>query len=240
MKRENQRFSDFIGQDILKKKLTTLIEIAHQKGSSLDHLLLCGPTGFGKTFMVNAVANEMGVSLKMLNGTEFQRTDVVATILTSLRMGDILLIQNIENLRRAALDILIPAADEFSLDVVIGKKTSARNIRLRLPRFTLVGTSSNLARVDKYLKSHMLVYDFVQYSTSEMKEILIFLNKQYSSKFDIDAFELLSEHCDGNPGRASLLLGKINKYAQVYSANNITKSVVRNALTVFGQDNITV
>lgn len=240
MKRENQRFSDFIGQDILKKNLATLIEIAHQKGVSLDHLLLCGPIGFGKTAMASTIANEMGVSLKILNNTEVQSADAIAPILTNLRMGDILLIQNIENLRRAVLDILIPVVDGFSLDIVIGKRPSVRNIRLRLPRFTLVGTSSNLTRVDKNLKSHMLVYDFMQYSPSEMKEILIFLNQQYNSEFDMDAFELLSEHCDGNPGRASLLLGKINKYAQVYSANNITKSVVKDALTVFGQNDIRV
>jgi holliday junction DNA helicase RuvB len=234
---EKRRLSELVGQNLIRDKLSVIINIARQQSEALDHLLFCGSTGLGKTAMANAVANEMGVDIKVFSGTAIQRAGDMAAVLTNLRAGEILLIRHIENLSKAVIEPLIPAVGEFGVDIVIGKGPSARSIQLKLPRFTLIGTSPKLSQVDRGLRDLMLAYEFVPYETAEIKKIILSLTHQYDSEFDIDAVELLAEHCDGNPRRASILLGQINKYAQVYTANHVTRDAVKNALAVFGQNN---
>ena len=134
-----QKLSDLIGQDQVKENLAILIAAARQRGEALDHVLFYGPPGLGKTTLAHVVANEMGVNVKVTAGPAIERAGDLAAILTHLRAGDVLFIDEVHRLGRAVEEVLYPAMEDFALDIVIGKGPSARSIRLKLPRFTEIG-----------------------------------------------------------------------------------------------------
>ena len=147
-----QKLDDLIGQDQVKENLSILIAAARQRGESLDHVLFYGPPGLGKTTLANVLANEMGVNIKTTSGPAIERAGDLAAILTNLRAGDILFIDEIHRLGRAVEEVLYPAMEDFALDIVIGKGPSARSIRLKMPRFSVVGATTRLALVTAPLK----------------------------------------------------------------------------------------
>jgi len=148
-----QFLTDLIGQEQVKENLSILIEAARQRGEALDHVLFYGPPGLGKTTLSHVLANEMGVNIKITSGPAVERAGDLAAILTNLRAGDILFIDEIHRLGRAVEEVLYPAMEDFALDIVIGKGPSARSIRLKLPRFTVVGATTRLALVTAPLRA---------------------------------------------------------------------------------------
>lgn len=232
--KEPQRFSNMIGQDKIRESLAILIAAARRRGEALDHLLFVGSSGLGKTTFANMVANEMGVNLKVVSGSTIERKSDMAAILTNLRAGDVLFIDEIHRLSRPVEEVLYSAMEDFAFDIVIGKGPSARSIRLKLPRFTVVGTTSKLAQVDEQLTGLMLVYDFAPYDAQDVGIIILSLAKQQGIAIDMQAANVLAEYCNGNPGRAATLLKKIDKFALVRADGYITPAIVKDALSVFG------
>jgi Holliday junction DNA helicase RuvB len=144
---------ELIGQDQVKENLEILISAARQRGEPLDHVLFYGPPGLGKTTLAHILANEMGVNIKITSGPAIERTGDLAAILTNLRAGDILFIDEIHRLGRAIEEILYPAMEDYALDIIIGKGPSARSIRLKLPRFTVIGATTRLALITSPLRA---------------------------------------------------------------------------------------
>ena len=162
-----------IGQDQVKENLAILIAAARQRSEPLDHVLFYGPPGLGKTTLAHVLANEMGVNIKITAGPAIERAGDLAAILTNLRAGDILFIDEIHRLGRAVEEVLYPAMEDFALDIVIGKGPSARSIRLKLPRFTVIGATTRLALVTAPLRARFgAVYRLDYYDLPAMQEIV--------------------------------------------------------------------
>jgi len=167
-----QKLTDLIGQDQVKENLSILIEAARQREEALDHVLFYGPPGLGKTTLAHVLSNEMGVNIKVTSGPAIERAGDLAAILTNLRAGDILFIDEIHRLGRAVEEVLYPAMEDFALDIVIGKGPSARSIRLKLPRFTVVGATTRLALVTAPLRARFgAVYRLDYYEETAMSRL---------------------------------------------------------------------
>src|SRR5512137_2793626 len=164
---------DLIGQERVKENLAILIAAARQRGDPLDHVLFYGPPGLGKTTLAHILANEMGVNIKITSGPAIERPGDLAAILTNLRAGDILFIDEIHRLGRAIEEVLYPAMEDFALDIVIGKGPSARSIRLRLPQFTVIGATTRLALVTAPLRARFgAVYRLDYYDLPAMQAVV--------------------------------------------------------------------
>jgi len=224
----------FVGQEAIKQGLIVLIDAAQQKGEPPHHLLLCGQPRMGKTTLAKAIADEMGCPIKIVSGKAVKSPVDLATILTWIRPGGLLLIQQIESLRSPMMEVLVTATADFALDIVIGEGDAARDLRLKLPHFTLVGTTSKLSRVDKNLRSLMFVFDFAAYDVYEIGEMILSLAKQQRIAIDVEIANLLAVHCNGCPGEALVLLKKVREYAIAYAAGHVTPAIARDALAVFG------
>src|SRR5512141_1664794 len=168
-----QKLNDLIGQDQVKENLSILIDAAKHRGEALDHVLFYGPPGLGKTTLAHVLGNEMGVNVKVPAGPAIERAGDLAAILTNLRAGDILFVDEIHRLGRAIEEVLYPAMEDFALDIVIGKGPSARSIRLKLPHFTVVGATTRLALVTAPLRARFgAVYCLDYYELAAMQVIV--------------------------------------------------------------------
>src|SRR5574341_434001 len=167
-----QRLTDLIGQDQVKENLSILIDAAKHRGEALDHVLFYGPPGLGKTTLAHVLGNEMGVNVKVTAGPAIERAGDLAAILTNLRAGDVLFIDEVHRLGRAVEEVLYPAMEDFALDIVIGKGPSARSIRLKLPRFTVIGATTRLALLTAPLRARFgAVYRLDFYEREAMEAI---------------------------------------------------------------------
>ena len=231
------RLKDLIGQEQVKENLAILIEASKHRREPLDHVLFYGPPGLGKTTLAHVLANEMGVSIKITAGPAIERSGDLAAILTNLKGGDILFIDEIHRLGRAVEEVLYPAMEDFALDIVIGKGPAARSIRLKLPHFTVIGATTRLALVTAPLRARFgAVYRLDYYDQAAMKEIVQRGAALIGIQADTDGIAEIALRARGTPRVGLRLLRRVRDYAQVRSEGQISVKEAREALDLLNVD----
>jgi len=228
---------DLIGQDRVKENLAIIIAAARQRGEPLDHVLFYGPPGLGKTTLAHILANEMGVNIKITSGPAIERPGDLAAILTNLRQGDILFIDEVHRLGRVIEEVLYPAMEDFALDIVIGKGPSARSIRLKLPHFTVIGATTRLALVTAPLRSRFgAVYRLDYYDLSAMSEIVRRAARVLGIGVEPEGVDEIARRGRGTPRVALRLLRRVRDFAEVRAQGVITRDVSKQALDLLDVD----
>ena len=232
-----QRLVDLIGQDRVRENLSILIEAARQRGEPLDHVLFYGPPGLGKTTLAHIIAREMGVPIRVTSGPAIERAGDLAAILSNLREKEVLFIDEIHRLSRAVEEILYPAMEDFVLDLVVGKGPSARSIRLKLPRFTVVGATTRLALLTAPLRARFgatFRVDF--YDQASLEAIVRRAARVLGVALDEGGAAEIARRGRGTPRVALRLLKRVRDYAQVRSDGRITRQVAQEALSLMEVD----
>lgn len=231
--------ADMIGQERVKENLEILIAAARLRGEPIDHVMFYGPPGLGKTTLAHILANEMSVNIKVSAGPAIERQGDLAAILTNLRAGDILFIDEVHRLGRAVEEVLYPAMEDFALDIVIGKGPSARSIRLNLPHFTLVGATTRLALVTAPLRARFGVVHRLEFYTQEaLQEIVERATKVYDVTYEDEGLNEIAMRGRGTPRVALRLLRRVRDFAQVRGDGVITRSITKQALNLLNIDSI--
>ena len=232
-----RRLADFVGQGELKEHLTIVLEAARQRSQPIDHLLLAGPPGLGKTTMAGIVAAEMGVQMHITSGPTLERAGDLAAILTKLGEGDVLFIDEIHRLSRAVEEILYPAMEDFQLDIVVGKGPAASSIRLPLPPFTLVGATTRTGMITGPLRDRFgLVARLDFYRDDELESIVRRAAGILGVSIDNRGAWEIARRSRGTPRIANRLLRRVRDYAQVRGDGTIDEEAARTGLAVFGVD----
>ncbi len=233
------KLGDLIGQDQVKENLSILIAAARLRNESLDHVLFYGPPGLGKTTLANVLANEMGVNIKTTSGPAIERAGDLAAILTNLRAGDILFIDEIHRLGRAVEEVLYPAMEDFALDIIIGKGPSARSIRLKLPRFSVVGATTRLALVTAPLRARFgAVYRLDYYDELAMRKIVLRAASMLKVTADESGINEVARRARGTPRIALRLLRRVRDYAQVRADGVVSQEIAASALDLLQVDTL--
>jgi Holliday junction DNA helicase RuvB len=228
---------DLIGQERVKDNLAILIAAARQRGDPLDHVLFYGPPGLGKTTLAHVLANEMNVNIKVTSGPAIERPGDLAAILTNLRAGDILFIDEVHRLGRVVEEVLYPAMEDYALDIVIGKGPSARMIRLKLPRFTVIGATTRLALLTAPLRSRFgAVYHLDFYEIDAMRRIVVRACKTLNVHADEEGVDEIAQRGRGTPRVALRLLRRVRDFAQVRADGTISRKSARDALNLLNVD----
>jgi Holliday junction DNA helicase RuvB len=234
-----QSFDDYIGQERLKKNLKLAISAAKKRGEPIDHVLLYGPPGLGKTTMASVIANEMGVGLRITAGPAIERAGDLASILTNLKDGDILFIDEIHRLSRAVEEVLYSAMEDFKLDIVIGKGPAARSIRLDLPKFTIIGATTRTGSLAAPLRDRFgHVYRLEFYTPDEIAKIITRAAGILSSAIDETSALLLSTRARLTPRIANRLLKRVRDYADVNGDGIIDSVITTSALEMMEIDEL--
>jgi Holliday junction DNA helicase RuvB len=229
--------TELIGQERVKENLVILIAAAKHRGDPLDHVLFYGPPGLGKTTLAHVLANEMNVNIKVTSGPAIERPGDLAAILTNLRAGDILFIDEVHRLGRAVEEVLYPAMEDYALDIVIGKGPSARSIRLKLPRFTVIGATTRLALLTAPLRSRFgAVYHLDFYEIEAMRRIVIRACKTLNVNADDEGVDEIAQRGRGTPRVALRLLRRVRDFAQVRADGTISRKIARDALNLLNVD----
>jgi len=229
--------TDLIGQDRVKENLAILIAAARQRTEALDHVLFYGPPGLGKTTLAHVLSNEMGVNIKVTSGPAIERAGDLAAILTNLRAGDIIFIDEVHRLGRVVEEVLYPAMEDFALDIVIGKGPSARSIRLKLPRFTVIGATTRLALLTAPLRARFgAVYRLDFYELPAMQAIVRRAARVFGVEADNEGVDEIASRGRGTPRVALRLLRRVRDYAQVRAQGKITRQVAKEALDLLNVD----
>jgi len=232
-----QFLSDLIGQENVKENLAILIAAARQRSEPLDHVLFYGPPGLGKTTLAHVVANEMRVNIKITSGPAIERAGDLAAILTNLRAGDILFVDEVHRLGKAVEEVLYPAMEDYALDIVIGKGPSARSIRLKLPRFTVVGATTRLALMTAPLRARFgAVYRLDYYDMEAMQAIVRRATGKLQVQTDEGGIEEIARRARGTPRVALRLMRRVRDYAQVRADGVVTRAVAKEALDLLAVD----
>ncbi|MHB8791911.1 MAG: Holliday junction branch migration DNA helicase RuvB [Thermoleophilia bacterium] len=232
-----RQLADFIGQEPLKEQLQIFIEAAQSRREALDHVLLVGPPGLGKTTLAGIIASEMGVSIRTTSGPALERKADIAAILTNLEEGDVLFIDEIHRLGRSIEEVLYPAMEDYQLDIIIGQGPSARTIRLDVPPFTMVGATTRTGLIttplrDRFGVTHRLDY----YTTAELARIASRSASLLGVEAEEDGLLEIAGRSRGTPRVCNRLLKRVRDYAQVKADGRITSELAEKALKLFQVD----
>lgn len=232
-----QKLDDYIGQEKAKENLKVYIEAAKRRGDALDHVLLYGPPGLGKTTLAGIIANEMGTHMKVTSGPAIEKPGEMAAILNNLQEGDLLFVDEIHRLNRQVEEVLYPAMEDYAIDIMIGKGASARSIRLELPHFTLVGATTRAGLLTAPLRDRFgVIHRLEFYTVDELKQIIIHSARILDVDIEEAGAEELARRSRGTPRLANRLLKRVRDFAQVRFDGAITKEVAAKALDLLDVD----
>lgn len=234
-----QNLKQYIGQDKVKANLSVYIEAARMREETLDHVLLYGPPGLGKTTLAVIIANEMGVNIRTTSGPAIERPGDLAAILSALEPGDVLFIDEIHRLPRVVEEVLYPAMEDFCLDIVVGKGPEARSIRIDLPPFTLVGATTRAGSLSAPLRDRFGVLSRLEYYTeNHLTDIIIRTARIMDTEMDDQAAAELARRSRGTPRIANRLLRRVRDFAQVRGDGTITAELADYALELMQVDRL--
>ena len=232
-----QNLGEFVGQEQLKRSLKVFLEAARQRQEALEHVLLAGPPGLGKTSLARIIANELGTNIRVTAGPALTKVADLAGILTNLQPGDVLFIDEIHRLQRSIEEVLYPAMEDYALDLVVGQGPGAKTLRLDLPKFTLVGATTKAGMLGSPLRDRFgMDYRLVFYTEEEIAQILGRSARLLQITIEEGGVEEIATRCRRTPRIANRLLKRIRDYAQVKGNNLVTREIVIDALGLLEVD----
>lgn len=234
-----QSIGEYIGQEEVKTNLRYLVESSKLRNEALDHILLHGAPGLGKTTLANIIGYEMGVNVRVTSGPALEKQGDIASIITNLKANDILFIDEIHRLKPAVEEILYSAMEDFAIDLVIGKGPAAKTMRLKLPRFTLIGATTKMSMLSSPLRDRFgAVYRLQFYSEANIKEILLRSAKLMKVSLDDEAADLMSKSSRQTPRIANRILRRVRDFALVHKKDVVDKQTAQQCLNLLGIDRI--
>ena len=232
-----EKINEYIGQDKVKERLNIFIKAAQRREEALDHVILYGPPGLGKTTLANIIAHEMGGNLKITSGPAIERAGDLAAILTTLNTNDVLFIDEIHRLNRSVEEILYPAMEDYVLDIIIGKGAASKSIRLDLPKFTLIGATTRIGMLSSPLRDRFGVLCSMEYYTDEqLKEIIIRSAEILGCHITEEGAFEIAKRSRGTPRIANRLLKRVRDFAEVLYDNEITEEAAKKSLEILEVD----
>ena len=234
-----QRLEEYIGQEKIKANLRIYMDAAKGRGEALDHVLFYGPPGLGKTTLSGIIANEMGVHMKVTSGPAIEKPGEMAAILNNLQEGDVLFVDEIHRLNRQVEEVLYPAMEDYAIDIIMGKESSARSIRLDLPHFTLVGATTRAGLLTAPLRDRFGVVQKLEFYTAEELSVIVKRSAGVLGvEIDEDGASEIARRSRGTPRLANRLLKRVRDFAQVKYHGAITKEVADFALDILDVDKV--